>query len=294
MLKLRTDGIYVQFGYRKWDSWLGETDDCWYNMFKVVDDKNMVLLGQFNMNPFYEIDAETHKPIERTYKFATKSCSSYSYEDEAYSNEVKYVNIDNQKYIRNVARYSKETNHEIDNNDIEPSIDMYSYLNLDLNTDNFNVINIVKKLENFDWNSLNNKITITGIEKINYRYPKNNNDDDDDEDEEKDDIIVKKHVCGCDSNEVNDPFSLVTYTDDTNSLYINYSHCWVEGGNCGERHFDYGTEEDNGKQIPFKYLTSSFKFTFVPFDLSEKSIWMDEYIKWRERFEYHKYYLNKN
>ena len=63
--------------------------------------------------------------------------------------------------------------------------------------------------------------------------------------------------------------------------------------NGGDNYFNYGNEESNGEQIPFKILTNSFKFTFVPYDLGEKSIWIDEYIKWKERFEYHKYYLNK-
>ena len=41
-MKLRTDGIYVQFGYRPWNSWLGYADDCWYNLLKAIDDENLI------------------------------------------------------------------------------------------------------------------------------------------------------------------------------------------------------------------------------------------------------------
>ena len=68
-LKLRTNGLYVQFGYRPWLSGLGETGDCWYNIIKVIDDNNFFLLGSFNMAPFFEINQLSQEPGKKFYAF---------------------------------------------------------------------------------------------------------------------------------------------------------------------------------------------------------------------------------
>lgn len=358
-LRLRTDGIYVQFGYRPWESWLGRTDDCWYNLLKVVDDKNLVLLGHFNKFPFYEIDTDTHKPIERKFCLDGRWCSSFykthinqdqreSYE-KINNNELKLNLLDTNKNKMNLGDYCEKVlgndiNYKpdflgiyrkdywdeqfLDGSDTInpdgtknwgkreikdksfPSVidhdncdnfevikDMYEYIGLNLEQDNFDVINVVKKLQHFDWTSLNDKIQITGIDQITNYYDDKNEDEDEDEDNKYDEngVIKLKHISSCSSGLYNDPFGLITYSNNTNSFYIKYSHCWIEGNhdNGSDSHYKSGDVESNGEQIPFKILTNSFKFTFVPFDLNEKSIWIDEYIKWKERFEYHKYYINK-
>lgn len=59
--KLRTDGVYVQFGMRPW--WVGFNDeayDIWYNVIRIFDDKHMVLLGK-SINPFYPSNKELLK-----------------------------------------------------------------------------------------------------------------------------------------------------------------------------------------------------------------------------------------
>ena len=358
--KLRTDGIYVQFGYRPWNSWLGYAGDCWYNLLKVVDDNNLILLGSFNRNPFFEIDELTHKPIERKYcldKNIFNSCydipineeEQESFEKKKINNlELKFNLINNQTNKMNLSNYYEKifsinpkdkpkffsiyrkdddywekqfidglntinsngtitygkceiidesfpsVIHYNNSDEFEVIKDFYSYLELDLYEDNFDVISIVKKLQNFNWNSLDNKIKIKGIDQItNYYIGQKNNNDNDNNDN---DIIKLMVISNCSSNHYNDPFSLINYSNDVNSFYIKYSHCWIEGEliDGGNKHYKYGDEEINGEQIPFKILTNSFKFTFVPYDFSEKNIWIDEYIKWKERFEYHKYYIGKN
>jgi hypothetical protein len=342
-LKLRTDGIYVQFGYRPWSSWLGITNDCWYNMLKVVDDNHLVLIGQFNRFPFFEIKEGTHKQIERKFCLGNNNYSNYSSYDIHINEEEQnsYNNIENEKlksllidkhiikmnlrdYFNIVSTkpdlsrpqfmsiYRKDDSCEkqfvdcdincsiidksfssvidYDNvDDFEVIKDMYSYLNINYLEDDFDVINIVKKLENFDWNSLENKIHITGIDYIKNKYSNG------EEDNDNNDIIRPKIISRCSYSECNDHFITTTYSDDINTFYIKNSHCWIEGNvmDGSDEHLKYGNEESNGNQIPFNNLTNSFKFTFVPFDLSEKSIWIDEYLKWKERYEYHKYYENK-
>ena len=363
-MKLRTDGIYVQFGYRPWSSWLGYTHDCWYNMFKVIDDNHMILLGQFNKNPFFEIKEETHKQIVRKFCLSNDRYSGYKIhinkeEQNSYDKiDIEKINsllIDKQTVKMNLSDYfntvstnsnytqpmfmsiyskddyykkqfidadtkCSELNYSFpsvinyDNvNDFEVIKDMYSYLNLEYSKDDFDVINIVKKLEKFDWNTLDNKICITGIDYITNKYCGDKSYDKETCDKEIynketcndmnkelkfDDfnLIVPKNISVCSFNECNDHFNIVTYSNDVNSFYIRGSHCWVEGEvMCGsDEHWKYGDEDTNSDQIPFKLLTNSFKFTFIPFDLSEKSIWIDEYIKWKERYDYHKYYKNKN
>ena len=241
---MRTDGIYVQFGYRPWKSWLGQTGDCWYNMLKVVDSDNLVLLGQFNMEPFYEVNGTTHKQCDRTYTFSKENLTQY------YSELGTGTHKRDDDTIVRVLRYSTDyENYEKKSELPTHPKTTYSYLNLE--TDNYDVLNIVQKLKDFNWSSLDNKIVIRGIQQAKIYYL---------------DEVDDEYIANCINQQVNDPFGLVTTGD---SLYIVGSCCWIEGG------------EDDEK-------ANSFKFTFVPFDLSEKSTWIDEYSKWRERYEYHK------
>ncbi len=55
---LRTDGIYVQFGSRIWYTNGGEdTTDHWYNLIRILDEKNLIFLGDA-FSPFYEDDED--------------------------------------------------------------------------------------------------------------------------------------------------------------------------------------------------------------------------------------------
>ncbi len=238
---LRTDGVYVQFGYRPWKSWLGQTDDCWYNMFKVVDSDNLVLLGQFNKAPFYEVNGTTHKQCDRTYTFYKDNFTQYYSELGGDT-----ITRDDDKIVR-VLRYSTDYENYEKFPTQQPKT-TYSYLNLE--TDDYDVLNIVQKLKDFNWSSLDNKIVIEGIHQAKIYYL----DEDD------------GYIANCINQQVNDPFGLVKAGD---SLYIVGSLCWIE--------------DDEDEENP-----TSFKFTFVPFDLSEKNTWVDEYNKWKERYEYHK------
>lgn len=227
---LRTDGIYVQFGYRPWKSWLGETGDCWYNMLKIVDSDNLVLLGEFNMEPFYEVNCD------RTYTFSKDSLTQYYSELGSETHK-----RDDDKIVR-VLRYSIDyENYEKKSELPTQPKTTYSYLNLE--TDDYDVLNIVQKLKDFNWSSLDNKIVIRGINQAKIYY-----------------LDGDGYIANCINQQVNDPFGLVT--TDKDSLYIVGSCCWIEG------------DEDEEKE-------NSFKFTFVPFDLSEKSTWINEYSKWR-------------
>jgi hypothetical protein len=331
-LKLRKDGLYIQFGYRTWSNFLRtDTSDCWYNIIKVIDDDHYILLGYYNIHPFFEMDNKKHLPIELLFGLDSLSyferrqhyCENINSTRKPrghnifgtksnLTNKEKFLNcaqqMNLQNYYKNILGYENRFpntfntyNGEIngeeieitynDSDDFEVIKDYYSYLNLNLKNDNFDVLNIVTKLKDFDWNSLKNKIEIKGI---NYVFTHNYKSTDDDTNNDSVNITEPKYICGC-ATSCNDPFSLITYTDDTNSFYIKWSHCWVEGNcrNGGHEYFEYNTKEQNRNQIPFSELTNSFKFTFVPFDLSEKSNWIDEYIKWRERFSFHKFYAKK-
>jgi len=249
-LELKTDGIYIQFGYRQWNNWMCQTSDCWYNIIKPIDNEHFILLGQFNVNPFYEMNPSTHTPYTKT--------------------KPNQLNLD-----------------------YGPITDLYELMELTNPDKNFDPINLVTRLENFDWNQLeesikNNPDGIGNL--VSYEYPVEPNVS------HLDKNITLTNICNCTCPELsNGSFSLVTYSEDTNSFYIKYSHSWIEGSVWGgdDTHYLSGTKESNGKQIPFKILTNSFKFTFVPFDLSEKTIWMDEYIKWKERYEYHRFRTSK-
>jgi len=161
-----------------------------------------------------------------------------------------------------------------------------------------NLVDYFKKI--FDKHSseliYRNFSTINESFSLNVDYNNYNDDDYNDDEYDENWVIKLEPFANCSSSTYNEPFSLVTYSNDTNSFYIKYSHCWIEGNVFlgGDKHYKNGYEESNSQLIPFNILTNSFKFTFVPFDLSEKSIWIDEYIKCKERFEYHKYYLNKS
>lgn len=302
-------------------------------MLKVVDDKHIMLIGEYNRNPFFEINEKTHKQSVRKYCLSDSLFhSQYNIhineeEQNSYDNidnkKLKSLLIDEQKVKMNLLDYFntmtikskrdkpkflliyRKDNYwnkqfvdgdcstidksfpsviDYDNvDDFEVIKDMYNYLNINYPEDDFDVINVVNKLKNFDWNTLENKIQIAGIDYISNKYF---------DSEENDNInkklqvgnnenITPKIISGCDYIDVNDGFNIITYTDDANSFYITNSHCWTEGKEMygSNEHWKYGNEETNGEQIPFKNLTNSFKFTFVPYDLSEKSIWIDEYIK---------------
>ena len=101
-LKLRTDGVYVQFGYRPWNSWLGGTSDCWYNIIKVIDDNTYVLLGKFNESPFYEINDETHKPYEVKYGIGRRIYSLTSFSEV----ESEYLTVPNKMNLFDYYIYS--------------------------------------------------------------------------------------------------------------------------------------------------------------------------------------------
>lgn len=240
-LKLRTDGLYVQFGYRPWNNWMAKTSDCWYNIIKVTEQDEIILLGQFNIEPFFEI------------------------------NPVSHVQMSTSK-----PNKLNETCCEIKN--------LHNQLGL-VGSNDFDIIQVVKKLREFDWNKLNlfqNKAYVSSHLKYSNDVREVNPD------------ITLTHICNFDESPHANS-TIVTYANNTNEFYIKYSHSWTEGDVWAgdDAHFVSGTEQTLHNQIPFKILTNSFKFTFVPDNLDEKSIWIDEYIKWKERYEYHNFYSQK-
>jgi hypothetical protein len=313
-MKLRTDGLYIQFGYRPWSNELNKLGDCWYNIIKVLDDKKAILLGHINIDPFFSIDVSNHKPNKKIYRLGStrydikldikpnditpdnnfKDENSHAMDLEKYFEEEKYkpIFLNVYKPIYNHCDKKIELDYDKCNN-FETIKNYYEYLNLNPQFDNFDILNVVKKFKTFDWNSLENKIEIKGIDYIFLKYSSNETDNDDNinNNDNDDDNLMENFICTCDFP-YNDPSSFVNYSDDVNSFYIKYSHCWMEG-NCGygsTNHKEFNDKVTCCNQIPFKILNNSFKFTFVPFDLSEKSIWIDEYVKWKERFECHKFY----
>ena len=315
-LKLRTDGLYVQFGYRPWNNQFNKTSDCWYNIIKVIDDNHYILLGHFNFPPFFEISKENHKPIESLFALNGSFHSQY-YDQNINSNEIfnnydgknklsakeKYLNCPQKMNLKEYyeiyhgrkcdgckcdgckcdgckcdgckcdgrkcneckcdgckcdgckcdgckcdgckcdgqynnlplqnSYYLHRENTDIDYNNcdnFEVIKNYYDYLNLDLKKDNFDVLNMVKKLKKFNWSDLNDKIQIKGIDIVKTYYYDNATDDSklvESVDEiENETNIELENICNC-MPFCNDPFSLVTYSNDTNSFYIKWSHCWV-------------------------------------------------------------------
>ncbi len=68
---LRTDGVYVQFGSRIWSTPTNAgTSDHWYNIIRILDDENMITLGNPNYSSFYdkvgEYGKQPHKYFDLT------------------------------------------------------------------------------------------------------------------------------------------------------------------------------------------------------------------------------------
>lgn len=59
--KLRTDGVYVQFGTRPWWSYNRLAYEKWYNIIRVFDDKHLITLG-CSATPFCFIDNDDPVP----------------------------------------------------------------------------------------------------------------------------------------------------------------------------------------------------------------------------------------
>lgn len=58
--KLRTDGMYVQFGLRPWKNEYWTTSNKWYNLIRLFDDKHAVLFGTAE-HVFYDAIGKTDR-----------------------------------------------------------------------------------------------------------------------------------------------------------------------------------------------------------------------------------------
>jgi hypothetical protein len=265
---LRTDGVYVQFGTRPWKSVYFETENCWYNLMVVVNEKLLIVLGTVS-NPFFELNPLTNHPQEARVLTVKSQVNAWINETETVSIEVVEKHVcycvddpdckDEDNSIEKCDCYDQTGKNYYDNahrdlirvrgtyisSEILESQDYYEYFGLDPH--NLDPLVVVRKLKSFDFET-RSKQDPNCVNQWNLRTP----------------ITGKKTLGWAQDNQCNDDFTLYYKSD---PLVM----------------FDHGSPGRVEQESPNDWygVDHNFPLYFIPFDLSDAS-WRPNYNKFNK------------
>lgn len=278
---LKPNGLYVQIGNRQWHCKYFQTSNCWYNFIKVINDDYAIVIGLSGLIPFFDKNGsnkEFNITIHNNYKVSQdnenlnctyESKDHVEFNNRYNSNKLSILTKDKLKTCKSLIFQSIEGIDHDDFGTCQKISDFYKLrmkytLQSFFDIDNCDILNVVKKLSNYNWNNFLNDILYKGI------YVCRLNDyKEDDEDNINNEVESQKYtyIKSFDFELINDSFDAIIVNDDDSKIFAWHSPCMSEIQN------NKSTQENN------------FPYYFIPFDLSSEETWKNEYDKWKEIFD---------
>ena len=256
--KLRTDGVYIQFGLKPWKTTYNTTNKCFYNILRVIDNEHIVVLGD-SCEVFWERKKLTKYICFRTYK-AKENCK-YCLDDDKDNHPYNHVCNESCNIICSHEEENCECMKEINALEcfrtngykIKPHYKktVYDYYKI---TEPSNPIQTAKEISQLSLKELDIQIGIQTFSVCKLTTPITNSN-------KCPCTKVDNKVLGHVQFKCNDDFYLY-YKDNPLILYDNGSP-----GRVLENH-------DN------TCINTSPPMYFIPNDLSEKDTWFNTYNDW--------------